>query len=66
MVLLNDVQGETENASLDDPLSNRPWSEASILARLFENARAEEPISVLKEADASSATLQIDAETEVE
>jgi hypothetical protein len=60
------MKSVTEDACLDNPLSNRPWCETSILARLFEDTRAEEPINVLEETDASSATFQIDAETEVE
>ena len=66
MVLPGNMYGVAKDTSLENPLYDSPRCATSILARLFEDARAEEPVDVLEETDASSVTPEIDAETEVE
>lgn len=49
-LLLDNVDGVAEDATLDEPLDERPGCEATISARLHQEAIAEEEIERIKDA----------------
>ena len=63
LIVLDNIQGITKDATFDNPLTKGPWSEASILARLLKDARAEDVVEIPEKAQSSGSTREIDAET---
>ena len=51
LLLLDNVDGVAEDATLDEPLDERPGCEATISARLHQEAIAEEEIERIKDAE---------------
>ena len=67
VLLLHDqVDGVAKDATFDEPLENRPGCEASISARLLQEAITEEEVQRVKEAETKCNAAHLCEETQID